>query len=197
MISPTIDERENFTDPFPYFVAAQALPPDFSLGVLAWFEDGAPWQLIEAEFYEQHEFSLRHEELPEEVRFLVNNANLDYLRNCVEQSFQVKLSEQIDVTAHKLVPGQTIRVHNDYISGRETHRILIQLNRGWKDENGGLLIFFNSNDPADMNRALRPEHNSCVGFEISPRSNHAVSTVHSGERFTLVYSFYRQDDSPK
>lgn len=197
MIFSTIDGRENFTDPFPYFVAAQALPPDFSLGVLAWFEDGAPWQLIEAEFYEQHEFSLRHEELPEVVHFLVSDENLNYLRNCVEQSFQVKLSEQIDVTAHKLVPGQTIRVHNDYIPGRETHRILIQLNRGWKDENGGLLIFFNSNDPADMNRAFRPEHNSCVGFEISPRSNHAVSTVYSGERFTLVYSFYQQDDSPK
>lgn len=191
MISSAIGERQHFAEPFPYFVATQALAPDFSLAVLEWLERDAPWHLIEAEFYEQYEFSLRHDALPEEVRSLVSPQNLDYLRGCVEESFQVQLAERIDVTAHKLVSGQTIRVHNDYIPDRETHRILIQLNRGWNDENGGLLIFFNSNDPADMNRAFRPEHNSCVGFAISPRSNHAVSTVHSGERFTLVYSFYR------
>ena len=54
----------------------------------------------------------------------------------------------------------------------------------------GVVVFFGQNLPGtgllgDFVAALR-------GFEISPESNHAVSTVHAGERFTLVYSFYRQ-----
>jgi hypothetical protein len=35
-----------------------------------------------------------------------------------------------------------------------------------------------------------PVHDSVVGFAISEDSNHAVSTTHGGERFTLVFSFY-------
>jgi hypothetical protein len=55
---------------------------------------------------------------------------------------------------------------------------------------GGFLLFFNRADPADVHRIFLPIHNSLVGFAISPDSNHAVSTIHDGERFTLVYSFY-------
>ena len=90
------------------------------------------------------------------------------------------------------VLGQRIRIHNDYIPGAETHRVLVQLNNGWADDNGGLLVFFNSDDPADIHRAFRPLHNSCVAFAISPSSYHAVSTIHGGERYTLVYSFYQK-----
>ena len=192
MIFRAIQDKEQFSKPFPYFFGTQAFGHDFSEHLLDWFESDAPWHLVEAEFYEQYEFSLLHEKLPQAVNSLVSDESLSWLRGCVEEAFRTKLAERVDVTAHKLVLGQTIRVHNDYIPGEETHRILIQFNRGWKDENGGLLIFFNSADPADINRAFRPEHNSCVGFEISPNSNHAVSTVYSGERFTLVYSFFRE-----
>lgn len=190
MIFRDIQDKEQVEKPFRYFLGTKAFEQDFSENLLGWFEGNAPWQLIEAEFYEQYEFSLLHERLPEEFNILTSVESLSWLRDCVEKSFGVKLLERVDVTVHKLVVGQTIRVHNDYIPGEETHRVLIQLNRGWSDSNGGLLIFFNSTDPADINRALRPEHNSCVGFEISPNSNHAVSTIYSGQRFTLVYSFF-------
>ena len=72
--------------------------------------------------------------------------------------------------------------------------MLIQLNRGWDDNQGGILMFFNSQDPADVHRVFPPVHGSVVGFGISEGSNHAVSTIHSGERFTLVFSFYGEDD---
>jgi hypothetical protein len=35
------------------------------------------------------------------------------------------------MSAHKLTAGQTIRIHNDWIRGEETHRVLIQVNDGW------------------------------------------------------------------
>ena len=102
------------------------------------------------------------------------------------------MSERIDITAHQLVPGQRIRLHNDFIPGYETHRLLIQLNQGWDVANGGLLMFFNSADPADIHKIFLPLHNSAVVFAISASSYHAVTPLSGGERFTLVYSFYEK-----
>ena len=91
--------------------------------------------------------------------------------------------------AHKLLAKQTIRIHNDFLDGDERYRLLVQLNRGWTDAQGGMLMLFASGCSTDVRRVLRPVHGSMFAFEISPASYHAVSTVHSGERYTLVYSF--------
>lgn len=183
------------TNPFQYFVLPKAFYQEQSESILSWFETEAPWKLVETDFYEQYEFDFFNVKVPEQLLFLKEISLLDYLTQKVEHIFEVKLKDQIDLTAHKLLPGQRIRLHNDYIEGQETHRILIQLNRNWKDENGGFLLFFNSSDPADVHRIFRPIHNSSVGFAISPKSNHAVSTIHGGERYTLVYSFYAKDSN--
>lgn len=176
--------------PFKFFLAPQALTAEFSTLFLGWLESKAPWQLVEASFYEQYEFSLLDVTLPNELQDAFSATYIAELRSLIETAFDVHLDKPFDATVHKLVPGQRIRIHNDYIPGRETHRVLIQLNRGWNDDNGGALMFFNSPDPADVARVFRPVHNSCVTFEISPLSLHAVSTIHSGHRFTLVFSFY-------
>ena len=191
MISTEIGRGSFFANPFPYYVAGKGLTDEASAALLSWFQADAPWRLVEAEFYEQYEFDLQKVDLPPEIEPLRTSGNLLRVKNFVESTFGVALSEQIDLTAHKLLPGQTIRVHNDYIPGAETHRVLIQLNDGWADENGGLLIFFERETPPKMHRALRPLHNSCVAFSIGPNSLHAVSTIVASERYTLVYSFYQ------
>src|SRR5262249_17349850 len=155
-----------------------------------WLETEAPWALVRADFYEQYEFSLAEVSLPSHLGFLTRRPFLDDLRSKVECIFGVQLGEEIDCTFHKLIPGQRIRIHNDFIPGRETHRVLVQLNRGWHDDQGGFLMFFYSQDPAEIHRIFSPAHDSVVGFAISEDSNHAVSTIHGGERFTLVFSFY-------
>ena len=71
--------------------------------------------------------------------------------------------------------------------------MLVQLNRDWTDDNGGALLFFGSEDAGDVRKGFRPLHDSCVAFEISPKSHHAVTPVVQGERYTLVYSFYRDE----
>lgn len=181
---------ETFSTPFEFFVSPEALRSDLSTRVLEWFETEAPWKLVETDFYEQYEFSLWDVDVPSQLLALLEPSFLNELKRKVCDLFEVDLSNDIDVAAHKLIPGQRIRLHNDFISGEKTYRLLIQLNRGCKDEDGGLLLIFNSSDPADIHKAFRPIHNSAIGFVVSPRSNHAVSTVHGGERFTLVYSFY-------
>jgi Rps23 Pro-64 3,4-dihydroxylase Tpa1-like proline 4-hydroxylase len=181
---------KHFSAPFQYFISPEAFTADVSQIILEWLETDGPWRLVETDFYEQFEFSFWDVQLPPHLSFLQDQNLLDDLKTKVASLFRVEFSERVDFTAHKLIPGQRIRIHNDFILGRETHRLLIQLNRNWRDEHGGLLLFFNSSDPADIHKIFRPFHNSLVGFAISPASHHAVSTIHGGERFTLVYSFY-------
>lgn len=183
-------ELEIQTEPFDYFVLPKAFDEEDSLRILNWLQTEAPWRLVKADFYTQYEFDLKDVPLPTEIAFLRERSFLGYLVRQFEDIFSLKLSDQIDITAHKLVMGHTIRLHNDFIPGQETHRLLIQFNSDWRDENGGFLLFFRSPDPKDIDKIIRPIHNSSVGFAISEKSNHAVTTVHDGERYTLVYSFY-------
>lgn len=186
---------EVFSEPFPYVVSPCVFNSELSSDILIWLETDAPWKLVETDFYEQFEFDFIDSNPPARLRFLQDKVFHDALKAEVQNLFGVRLEGRVDATAHKLVGGQRIRIHNDYILGGETHRLLIQLNRGLRDEDGGFLIFFNSSDPSDIHKVIRPVHNSLVGFAISPNSNHAVSTIHQRERFTLVYSFYGCGDA--
>lgn len=190
MTSKLLTPLQYFDQPFPHGASSQALRADEAAEILNWFETTAPWKLVEESFYEQYEFSFRDLDVPTHVAPLVGNAFLGYLVQMLSEFFNIPLTSKVDVTAHKLVKGQTIRIHNDYIPGHETHRLLIQFNSGWIDDYGGLLMFFGSTNPKDIRKVFRPSHNSCVAFEISKNSLHAVSTIHSDIRFTLVFSFY-------
>jgi Rps23 Pro-64 3,4-dihydroxylase Tpa1-like proline 4-hydroxylase len=188
--SLNFSHAEVLCEPFLHFVSTGAFGEHISLTLLSWLEREAPWRLVKTDFYEQFEFSLLDVQPPGPLSFLREERFLDDVRRKAEGMFRNDLGKRVDVTAHKLIPGQRIRLHNDFIVGQETHRLLVQLNRGWDDEAGGLLLFFNSPNPVDIYRVFRPVHNSVIGFAISPYSNHAVSTVQAGERFTLVFSFY-------
>lgn len=179
-----------FPEPFPHAVSLSAFNSEISFAILTWLEAAAPWKLVETDFYEQFEFNFVDANPPDHLTFICDEAFFDSLRAEVQKLLGVRLADRIDATAHRLVPGQRIRIHNDFISGGESHRLLIQLNRGWQDEDGGFLLFFSSPNPADVHKVIRPAHNSAVAFAISPDSNHAVTTIHGRERFTLVYSFY-------
>lgn len=192
MISKNLQLAQYSASPFPHVISSEGFYWDDAQRLLVWLETGAPWTLVEASFYEQYEFSFKDVVLPVDVISPLALSSLVYLKSLIEKWFNTRLSDKVDVTAHKLVAGQRIRIHNDYIPGQETHRLLIQLNRGWADESGGLLMLFRGAKSEDLDRVFRPVHNSCVAFEISPTSLHAVSTIHSGERFTLVYSFYSE-----
>ena len=185
---------EVFVEPFPYFTSDEGFGEVISSAFLDWLENEAPWKLVEKDFYEQYEFSLLDAPLPPHLMFITERRFLNELRMKVGKVFGRQLSERIDCTAHKLVQGQTIRIHNDFIPGEETHRLLLQLNRGWSDTQGGYLMLFNSQDPSDVHKVFVPANDSVFGFAISEKSNHAVSTIHGGERFTVVFSFYDATD---
>jgi len=180
--------------PYRYAYTDKVLPQAIALSILSWLESLAPWYLKETDFYEQWEFDFKTVELPENLAFIKSKDSFAVIKSFMESTFQTQLKDKIDFTAHKLLEGQRIRIHNDFIPGLETHRLIIQLNQGWKDEFGGLLMLFNSGDPNDLHQIVRPTHNSMFAFEISEKSHHAVSRMYEGgERYTLVYSFYKED----
>ena len=181
---------ETYSSPFQYFVSPEAFRPEVADAILDWLETKAPWKLVVADFYEQYECSFWNVELPLELTFLTQRNFVESLRSKLSNIFDAQLSEKVDIAAHKLSPGQRIRLHNDFIAGQETHRLLIQLNRGWTDHNGGLLILFNSSEPSDIHKMFRPIHNTALAFAVSSKSNHAVSAINAQDRFTLVYSFF-------
>ncbi|MGH7025567.1 MAG: cyclophane-containing peptide 2OG-Fe(II) oxygenase YhhC [Caulobacteraceae bacterium] len=177
------------TAPFAHATHGAPLPPELCEAALTWMETDAPWVLRVASFYEQWEVHLEPQALPDDLHPLLVGDTVDDLQRLLLVPIAGVSLRLIEVTAHKLVPGQTIRVHNDHRPTGETHRLLIQLNRGWEDDQGGLLLLFGTASADDVRRILRPTHRSGMAFAISPHSFHAVSTIQRGERYTLVYSF--------
>lgn len=175
--------------PFDHF-AGRCISPEAGQVWLDWLETTTSWELTKTGFYEQYEFSLLHVALAPTVQRLVCPETLETLRFWMSRHFGTTLSERVDVTAHKLIPNQTIRVHNDFIPGGESHRLLVQLNRSWTPSHDGYLMLFSGPEPEMVRKVIEPRSGSMQAFAISPRSFHAVSTVHGGERFTFVYSFY-------
>ena len=178
------------TEPFPYSVVSKTFPSSLSLDILDWLESETSWKLVETDFYEQYEFSLLDIDLPERLSFFSDPASLQAIKNKFEGLFGVSLKDKFDMVAHKLVPGQSIRIHNDFIPGSETHRFTVQFNRGLEDDWGGWFVLFDSSNPADIHKIFRPTHNSALGFAISENSHHAISPICDGERYTMVFSFY-------
>ncbi|HEX8562709.1 MAG TPA: cyclophane-containing peptide 2OG-Fe(II) oxygenase YhhC [Flavobacterium sp.] len=175
--------------PFPHFYATSILNNGLEVKMYNWFQSTPFWHLIETDFYEQYEFSLLSFDLPTEVKFLIEPEFLETIERQFTNAFGVAGFKLVDVVAHKLVNSQHIGVHNDFINGDETHRMVIHINPHWKEEHGGYLLLFNSCDSSDMAKVVSPVNNSAFGFEISRQSHHAVSKIYDFTRYTIVYTF--------
>jgi len=184
--------------PFPHFSVSNFASEELGQNLLNWFESDAIWKTHNQDgFYESYDLSLRDSRLPLELECLVQPLLIDDLRGKVAALFRARLDERVDVTAHKLVPSYRIGIHTDFGETNQTHRLLIQFNRGWRTEMGGLLLFLSSKVPSQItgdDRVFVPYHRRAICFEVSNRSFHAVTPVNDGERFTLCFSFYSVRD---
>lgn len=190
---PNFGRRAVAQEPFRYATLSDCLSSDTGNAILAWFEDGAPWRLRRADFYEQYEFSC-WDSTSSVATFLTSPEVLDLLRSSMANIFGQEFEEAVNVVCHRLLPGQRIGIHNDYLVGEESHRLVIQLNRGLSDADGGVLMLFNSDEPTDIHKLLRPVHLTGLAFEISAKSYHAVSEVYRGARYTIVFSLHSVAD---
>jgi Rps23 Pro-64 3,4-dihydroxylase Tpa1-like proline 4-hydroxylase len=176
-------------NPFPHFTATHILPENNISELYNWFVNTTSWHLVETDFYEQYEFSLLSAAIPEHLQNLVSKGSMSLIEDLFKQRFGVKNLDLVDIVAHKLVNSQHIGVHNDFINGEETHRMVLHVNPEWKDEDGGYLMLFNSGNSQDLSKLVKPMNNTAFGFEISKRSHHAVSQINDFVRYTIVYTF--------
>jgi hypothetical protein len=184
-----LERRTVAETPFRYATFKQCLPEAACEQILSWLETDAPWNHVRTDFYEQHEFSCWDSEDPA-AAILRSHELLSGLRGGLTALFGRELKPEATIVAHRLTPGHRIGIHNDHRENGETHRFVIQLNRGLTDADGGLFMLFNSEDPANVHNILRPTNRSGFAFEISPRSYHAISQMHSNVRYSIVYSFF-------
>jgi hypothetical protein len=182
-----LSERAVVDDPFAHATFSKCLPVATGEAVLTWLETDAPWRLKRTDFYEQFEFDCR-DSSSTVASFLTSKSVLDSVRFAMEDVFGATFVDEISVVCHRLVKGHRIGIHNDYLDGEETHRLIVQLNRGLSESDGGFLMLFASDDAADVRAVLRPLHLGAFAFAISKDSFHAVSRIHSGVRHSLIYS---------
>jgi hypothetical protein len=161
--------------------------------LLAWLET-RPWRSVGLDGYDGYcDMPLTASNLPESLSGLVAHDFLIELRQLMAQFFAIESSGPVRVTAHRILTGGALSAHTDVSQIRFTHRLLVQLNRGWNPASGGLLCL-HAGDPHSSEETLRktvtPIHRSGFAFAISQRSFHSVTPVLHGQRFTLSYTFY-------
>lgn len=171
--------------PFNHFLVNSVLKHGLEIKLLDWLESTDNWDFTETDFYTQYEFSLLNVKIPKELFSLLDPQTI----NSIKKQFNINSLELVGLTVHKLIDGYKMGVHNDFIGKDESHRFLIQINSGWIEDNGGYLMLFNSMNSEDVSKIIMPLNNTGFGFEISPKSYHAVSTVYNFSRYTLVYTF--------
>lgn len=189
-----LDEVEVSEEPFHHFSKTNLFPEDHGNRALEWLETELEWEYTETDFYTQYEFSIKNIQIPEHVSFINSDFTVHYIKQKFSTIFHAPNLVLVDITIHKLLDGHKMGVHNDFIGGEESHRLVVQLNAGWREENGGYLMLFNSRNPQDVSKLVRPVHNTAIGFAISPRSFHAVSRVNDFTRYTIVYTFKDLDN---
>src|ERR1019366_9469775 len=162
------------SSPFRHFALRSAVDPSFGDELLTWFESSAPWARQEIPgFYEIHNLDLKSLLLPPGLSVLQDVRFLNDVRGEFSRLFETSLHDEVRVDAHRLSDGRRIRIHTDHGDTCQSHRLLIQLNRGWTSAHGGLLVLLPEASPGQLTEEhvfYPPHHLSAVGFEISSRS---------------------------
>lgn len=151
------------------------------------FSDCKRWQQREGGFYQ-----CRLREVTEEIP-------ADFLSEIIERMRKVTELPLIDkcvVTAQQMMPGHIIGIHSDRpLVGYEIARLVVQFNKEWQLEDGGVLKLFLSPDEKAV-FDVYPRYNEAFGFVLHEKSYHAVTRVNK-LRQTIVFNFWHAANTPE
>jgi hypothetical protein len=181
--------------PYDHFVSPQFYTETFEETLLGWLESRQDWNLKAGILFELYELGFSRFIHCKEIEELWDGAVLARLRDAVTRAIGTPVSSRINIHAHKFVPGQFTNIHTDMIP-EETHRVVVQLNRGRADDSGGNLILLSGPRPVDVSVVFKQNSNSAIGFKLGAESFHAVGRVKTGTRFTVIYTFL-SDSAPE
>lgn len=193
-LGAALDGARLMTDPFPHFVLPNLFDDATAGNILRWLEEEAPWAVESRAFYLHHGCAnLAALTAGGPAAAVAAPETLRLMRQHLARVFGVGLrADRSEVNAHRMLPGHRIGLHNDSpVRGTETHRLLINLNSGFDDAHGGHLVLLDPRAPEESAVIVRPLHNSAVAMEFSDRSWHCVDEIRAGKRYSIIYSFWR------
>jgi len=197
-LSFNLRANEVFEDPFRHSFCSEVLPWSVVSDVLDWCDNYQYWKhKTLPNFLSLYSNRPSIDEVPTNISWLFSENAFYEAKTFVEKSYDVNLSNQVDIQFQKMSSGDFVRIHSDYHNEKQqTHRFLVHFNKEWNETNGGFFMLFGdkAGGPDISNPiAYLPKCNFAFVFEISELSHHAVSQVHDGNRYTLMYSFRAQN----
>lgn len=173
--------------PFPFFYDNSAFSEAQCAALECLFSQDGEWQQRDGAFYR---CSLK--DVTESIPVAFQTEVLDRMREITG----LPLINRVLVTAQRMLPGHVIGIHSDRpLVGYEIVRLVVQLNKQWQAEHGGVLELFSSPESEAVFR-VNPEYNKAFGFLLHVDSYHAVTEV-TQPRQTVVFNFWHAANTPE
>ena len=127
------------TTPYAHIVSPRFYTETFAETLLGWLESRQDWHLKEGILFEHYELGFSRFTHCKEIEGLWDGAVLARLRDAVTRAYWNSRFEPDQYSRSQAsFPGQFANIHTDMIP-EETHRLVVQLNRGRADDLGGTL----------------------------------------------------------
>ena len=180
-------QPKQHNDPFPFFLVDAAFSAEQCAALEQLFSQDIAWQHRDAAFY---------------------RCSLSDVTGIIPATFQTEilarmreitglpLVNRVLVTAQRMQPGQVIGIHSDRpLLGYEIARLVVQLNKQWQAEHGGVLELFTSPE-GEAVFGVNPIYNKAFGFLLHANSYHGVTEV-TQPRQTVVFNFWHMANTPE
>ena len=182
-----LSQPNHHDKPFPFFYVTSAFSTAQCAVLESLFLQAGEWQHRDGSFYR---CSLR------DVSEFMPVAFLTEVRDRMREITGLPLVERVVVTAQRMLPGQVIGIHSDRpLLGYEIARLVVQLNKHWQVEHGGVLELFSAPE-GEAEFCVRPEYNNAFGFLLHDDSYHGVTEV-SQPRRSVVFNFWHAANTPE
>jgi hypothetical protein len=177
--------------PFPFFYVSSAFSEEQCAALERLFLQVDEWQHRDGAFYR---CSLC--DVTENIPATFQAEVLGRMREITA----LPLVNRIVITAQRMLPGQAIGIHSDRpLMGYEIARLVVQLNKQWQTEHGGVLELFSS-PTSEAVVSINPGYNEAFGFLLHADSYHGVTEVTRAQqqaRQTVVFNFWHAANTPE
>ena len=173
--------------PFPFFAVNAAFSEEQCAALEQLFAQDIEWQHRDGAFYRCS--------LCDVTEIIPATFQTEILARMREIT-GLPLVNRVLVTAQRMQPGQVIGIHSDRpLLGYEIARLVVQLNKQWQAEHGGVLELFASPE-GEAVFSVNPEYNKAFGFLLHADSYHGVTEV-TQPRQTVVFNFWHMANTPE
>jgi len=177
----------HYQDPFPFFAVDATFSEAQCTMLEQLFGQDSEWQHRDGAFYR---CALR--DVTAAIPLAFHTEVLASMRAITG----LPLVNQFMVTAQRMLPGHVIGIHSDRsLLGYEIARLVVQLNKHWQAEHGGVLELFASPEGEAVFK-VNPEYNKAFGFVLHAESYHGVTEV-TQPRNTVVFNFWHSANTPE